>query len=96
MKKIEKVLPYLLLVSFVILTHFKQAEIADGIILIALCGLSAYRMYLNNKEVPDIRKEVNHDLAVLYDKIKVIESQVGQINVSNNQKALSERFNHRF
>lgn len=91
MQKLKKALPFVALVSFLVLKHFQQAQVADSIILIALCGLCVFRMHLDSKEQPDIRKEVYADMEKLVNEINKIKDDMGQVSLVQQRKTASER-----
>ena len=86
MKNAYKYLSALLLVSYIVLCHFRQPQISDSLIIFVLGALLGFRMYLDKIEVPDIRKEV-HDAFVARDEvIKNLESKINSVNYQNDVK----------
>lgn len=86
MKSIEKALPYVLLVSYLVSTHLKQPEISDSIIIIALSALCGYRFYLNSKETPDYLSIFKKELEERDKQIKDLQTSVGIYNISKKNK----------
>jgi hypothetical protein len=94
MQKLEKVLPYSLLISYLTLCHFRSPEISDSIIIIALAGLSGFRAYINNKELPNYEKifaekinEINKELALKERKLTDLQNSVGMHNIAKQRKS---------
>lgn len=86
MKSFKEALPYVLLVSYLALSHFKQPEIADSIIIIALSALCGYRIYTDSKEQPNYMELFGAELAKHNDKLKDLETRVGIYNIAQQNK----------
>ena len=86
MKKLEKALPYLLLVSYLGLSHYKQPQISDSIIIIALVALSCYRLFISSKEVPDYHSEFVKVLQDQQREIKDLQTNLGMISLANKRQ----------
>jgi len=72
----------------VILSHFRPPQISDALIIGFLSGLAGYRMFLESKQLPDIRAEVaeafrNRDL-----EISKLKSDMSQVNVTSRVREL--------
>lgn len=90
MKIIEKALPYVLLVSYLALLHFKTPQIADSIIIIALSALCGYSHYLNSKKTPDYLNIFKEKLEKRDKEIEDIKTTVGIYNISQKNKQKAE------
>jgi hypothetical protein len=86
MKKVKEALPFVLLISFLTLSHFKQAEIADSIIIIGLCALCAYSLFLDSRKTPDYMKEFKQSLEEKDKQIKDLQTSIGIYNMSQKRK----------
>lgn len=86
MKKLEKVLPYILLLSYLILCHFRSPEVSDSIIIIALSALSGFRAFLNYKEIPNYAEIFRADLAKKDQEIQDLKNTVGMYNIAKQRK----------
>ena len=86
MKSIKNALPYVLLVSFSALTHFKQPEIADSIITIALCALCGFKIFLESKETPNYTEVFKEEMQKRDQAIKDLQTTVGIYAVSQKKK----------
>lgn len=86
MDKLKKALPYVLLVSFLALSHYKQAQIADSIIIIALASLCAFSMFLENKKTPNYLEHFKKDLDEKEKQIKDLQTSLGIYNMSQKRK----------
>lgn len=82
MKKILKLTPYITLVSYLCLLFFKDAVLADAIIISSLSALCGYRMYLTKIELPDYRAEVLQEVATVKDELKRVGTDVGKMSLS--------------
>jgi flagellar motor component MotA len=86
MESIKKALPFVLLVSFLALSHYKQAQIADSIIIIALASLCAFSMYLETKKTPNYLEQFKKDLETKDKEIKELQTSLGIYNMSQKRK----------
>lgn len=86
MKKLENALPFVLLVSFLALSHYKQPQIADSIITLALCALCGYKYYLNYKEQPDYLDIFRKELSEKDREIKDLQTSIGMHNVAKQKR----------
>lgn len=91
MKKIEKVIPYVLLISYLTLCHFRSPEISDSIIIIALAALSGFRAFMNFKEQPNYFELFKQELVEKEKKITDLQNSVGMQNIANQRKANLEK-----
>lgn len=82
MKKTLKLIPYITLTSYLILLFFKEAVLADAIIVASLAGLCGYRMYLNKIELPDYRKELSEEILSLRSELAKTKTDVGKMSLS--------------
>lgn len=78
---LSKLFPYLISISYLILCHFRTPQIADSIIVIGLLSYLGYKNYLSNKEVPDVRKEVNDELIKFRRELAQVKDEVNSIAV---------------
>ena len=93
MKILEKVLPYVLLISYSILCHFRVPEISDSIVLFALASLVGFRSYLNYKQQPNYVEifekklaEINKELELKEKRITDVQNSVGMQNMAKQRK----------
>lgn len=94
MKKFEKVLPYLLLIGYLILSQFKTLDIPQSIVLISLAALAGYRAYLNSKEQPNYAQQFADILNQQEKKISDLQGILGQHALS--QKKIKDAQNIRW
>lgn len=94
MKSVYKYLSALLLVSYIVLCHFRQPQISDSIIILCLAGLAGFRMYLDKMETPDIRKELAQALANRDEVLRTLENKINSISFQT--KAPTDMKNIRF
>lgn len=85
MKKFEKILPYLLLIGYLILIQFKTLGIPESIIFVSLAALSGYRSYLNSKEQPDYARQFADILNEQEKKIQELGGILGQHALSQKK-----------
>jgi hypothetical protein len=88
MKSLYKYLAALLLVSYVVLSHFRPPQISDALVIGFLAGLVGYRMYLDKLEMPDIRAEVAEAFKNRDAQLSKIQNDMAQINVGSRVKEL--------
>ena len=88
MKNLEKNLPYLLLITYLITASIQPLTIAESIIAVALCLFSGYRAYLNQKEQPNYTEQFKDALDKHEESIKNLQNTVGQYALS--QKRIKE------
>ena len=86
MKKIERVVPYLLLVSYLALCHFRSPEISDSIIIIALAAFSGFRAFLNQKDQPDYIEIFQKELDKRDKDIQDLKNSVGMNGIAKQRK----------
>lgn len=86
MNSIKKALPYVLLVSFLALSHYKQAQLADSIIIIALTALCGFSMFLESKKTPNYLENFQKDLQEKDKQIKELQTSLGIYNMSQKRK----------
>jgi len=85
-KHVYKYLSALLLVSYIVLCHFRQPQISDAIIILVLGSLLGLRMYFDHNELPDIRAEVAEAFANRDEVLKTLENKVNSVNYQNQVK----------
>lgn len=86
MNKLKNALPYVLLVSFLVFSHLKQPQLADSIIIIALCALSGYKYYLESKETPDYVQLFAQELQNQQQQLKNLQTTVGFHNIAQQNR----------
>jgi hypothetical protein len=86
MKKVEKALPYVLLISYLTLIHFRQPQIADSIVIIALSALCGYRFYTDSKEAPDYLALFRDEMSKNKEDIENLKTSVGIYNIAQKNK----------
>jgi hypothetical protein len=86
MKKVKNALPFVLLVSFLALSHYKQAQIADSIILLGLCALCGYSLFLDSRKTPNYIEEFKQNLEKKDKEIKELQTSLGIYNMSQKRK----------
>lgn len=86
MEKVKNALPFVLLVSFLALSHYKQAQIADSIILLGLCALCGYSLFLSSKKTPNYIEEFKQNLEKKDKEIKELQTSLGIYNMSQKRK----------
>jgi|11_taG_2_1085331.scaffolds.fasta_scaffold05730_2 hypothetical protein len=90
MEKLKEVLPYLLLVSFLGLSHYKQPQIADSIIIIALSALCGYKLYLDSRKTPDYSKLFKEEIEKHKKELEDVKTVVGMYNMAQKQREKSQ------
>lgn len=90
MDKVKKALPFVLLVSFLALSHYKQPQIADSIIIIALVALCGYKYYLDSQEMPDYMELFKEEFAKKDKEIKDLQTTLGMYGISQQKKRQSD------
>ena len=90
MEKAKKALPFVLLVSFLALSHYKQPQIADSIIIIALVALCGFKYYLDSKEQPDYLEAFKREFAKKDKEIKDLQTTLGIYGISKQNKQRSD------
>lgn len=76
MFKFLKQYPAFILISFLIFSSVIGHSIATSIVVIALAALSAYRIYLDQKEIPDPSLELYKKIDELTKRIEEREEDV--------------------
>lgn len=90
MDKVERVLPYVLLVAFLTFSSFKTPEIAHSVIIIALCALSGYRAYLNSQKQDNYIEIFRKELKEKEKRLNDLESSIGMYNIAQKRKEQAE------
>lgn len=93
MQKLKEALPFVLLVSFLALSHYKQPQIADSIIIIALSALSGYKFYLDSLKKPDYLKEFKAELDKRDKEVEDLKTIVGMYGVAQQNQQRQENIN---
>ena len=86
MQSLKNALPYVLLVSYMILSHFRQPQLSDSIIIIALCSLCGFKFFLESKQVPNYIELFKEDLIKKDRDIKNLQTSIGMHNVAQQKK----------
>lgn len=89
MEKVKEALPFVLLVSFLALSHYKQPQIADSIIIIALTALSGFKIYLDSKKQPNYLKEFQEHLQKRDKEIEDLKTVVGMHGMAHKKREQS-------
>lgn len=90
MDKLKNALPYVLLLSFIALSLYKQPQIADSIIIIALCALSGFKFYLESKKQPNYLTEFNEYLVKQQKELEDLKTIVGMQNIAQKKREQSD------
>lgn len=90
MEQVKKALPFVLLVSFLALSHYKQPQIADSIIIIALVALCGFKYYLDSKVMPDYLEVFKEEFAKKDREIKDLQTTLGMYGISQQKKRQTE------
>ena len=88
MNTIKKYIPYFphaLLVIFTFTCLIRGASTAEAVIIIALAGLSAYRIFLSHQEQPDYSKQFSEEMADLKKEITILKTEMGQISFNTRR-----------
>jgi hypothetical protein len=86
MQSLKNALPYVLLVSYMVLSHFRPPQLSDSIIIIALCSLCGFKFFLESKETPDYLTLFAQDLQNKDQQIKNLQTSIGMHNVAQQKK----------
>lgn len=86
MKKIIEGIPFLLVLALTPYLFFNNPNIAQSIIVTAICGLAAYRYYLDQLKQPNYVKQFQEDFAELRRENKDLREKYGKMTVEQNPR----------
>lgn len=92
MKKFIKYVPYVCLLSYLVLLFFRPAQVADSIIVLGALALVGYTKYLESKEHPDYVKLFAKEFNRLDADIKDVKGLQGQVGLANKIQGVSDGF----
>lgn len=91
MKQFGKALPLTLLISYLAFNFTKQPQISDSIIIIALCALSAFKIWNDQKQQPDYKKQFEEEISDLKNQINKLEQDYGQLTLVHKKASNGQR-----
>lgn len=92
LQEVLSALPFLLLCGLVPYFFYNQPNIAQSIILVAICGLCGFQYYLMEKKKPDYIRLFKEEFKRVESQNKDLKENYGKMLIRDMKTKESEKF----
>jgi len=80
-----------ILISFVVYSAIKIPSFPDSIITLILAGVTCFLLWLEKKEVPDIKKELLTIINKQQEEIGELKNEIGKVGISLSRGVVNDK-----